>query len=204
MDDEELKKKLFKELYKDVNGYKLSSLARSRLPYRTRAHVYGEVLLDSFIQILSVVKPKEGEVFYDLGSGTGRPLILASLFFPFRKLYGVEILKELCDESKKVLVRYEELKLRWNIATVQHIEFIRADFLTYDFFDADVVFINSTCFYEELFTQLELKCHRLKKGARVITLTHPFQSPFFTLLKQEVYKMSWGDVLVYFYEKAVD
>lgn len=204
MDENEVKLKLYTELFEGVNGYKLSEQARSKLSYKTQAHVYGEVLPDSFRKILDVVKPRGGEVFCDLGSGVGRPVFLASLFFPFSRLYGVEILRELNEQANLLLIKYRALRHKWALQSdARDIEFIHGNFLTYDFSDADVVFMNSTCFYDELFSSLIAQSHALKKGSRVITLTRKIQSPFFTFLSGGNYRMSWGDVEVSFYEKNI-
>jgi hypothetical protein len=39
---------------------------------RLGAHTYGEIDARGFADILAVVRPREGEVFVDLGSGTGK------------------------------------------------------------------------------------------------------------------------------------
>ena len=44
---------------------------------------YGEVLFFPFYRLLAdVVKPRPGEVFVDLGSGTGRAMFVAALCWP--------------------------------------------------------------------------------------------------------------------------
>ena len=43
---------------------------------------YGEVLFCSFIPLIEYVQPQEGELLYDLGCGSGRPMMIASLAFP--------------------------------------------------------------------------------------------------------------------------
>ena len=47
-----------------------------------RNYIYGEVIFCSFYPLLRLVKPKQGEVFYDLGCGTGLPSAIASIMFP--------------------------------------------------------------------------------------------------------------------------
>lgn len=204
MDEVEIKKKLYDELFEGVNGYKLSNEARKKLNYETKAHVYGEVLVDSFTKILEVVQPKQGETFYDLGSGVGRPVFIAALFFPFQRLYGVEILKELNEQSNVLLAKYRALRKKWALQQDERdIRFIQGNFLSYDFSDADVVFMNSTCFYPELFANLIRRSSLLKKGSRMVVFSYKIDSPFFTLVSSGVYRMSWGMVDVNFYEKTV-
>ena len=55
------------------------ALGREKDPELT----YGEVLFRPFYRMLAdVVKPRPGEVFVDLGSGTGRAVFVAALCFP--------------------------------------------------------------------------------------------------------------------------
>ncbi len=202
--DLEVAKKIFDSLYHDVNGYQISLSARRRMSYEDKAFTYGEVLSDSFCQILSVVKPAPGEIFYDLGSGTGRAVFLAYLLYSFQKSVGVEILKELYKTAESVKSRFET-SIKPTLPQEkqnQSVEFINEDFLTVDLSNADVVFANSTCFYPELMTGLERKLETLKKDTRVIVLTQYLQSPKFLLTNKDVFQMSWGKAEVHFYTKV--
>jgi precorrin-6B methylase 2 len=52
------------------------------------------------------VKPKAGEIFWDLGCGAGKPMTIASLCFPELKgVFGVEILEGL----SKIALNMSEL-----------------------------------------------------------------------------------------------
>ena len=54
---------------------------------------YGEVFFQSFIPLLSYAKPKPGEIFYDLGCGTGKAQMIASIAFPdLKACKGIEYL----------------------------------------------------------------------------------------------------------------
>ena len=43
---------------------------------------YGEVTFPSFIPLIEFVNPKPGEILYDLGCGSGRPMMIAAMAFP--------------------------------------------------------------------------------------------------------------------------
>lgn len=202
--DFNIAKSVFESLYTGVNGYTISSQARKNLPYASKAHTYGEVTPEGFNQILSDADSKSESVFYDLGSGSGKAVILASLFGNFSKLTGIEIIKELLQESKRILARFDP-EVRPILPTdrqEQVIDFVNADFLEYDFSDADVIFAHSTCFYDELMLALERKCATLKKGTKILLVTKTFQSPLFRFIKSGEYPMTWGKATVNFYEKV--
>ena len=50
---------------------------------------------------------------------------------------------------------------------------------TQDWSGADLVFANSTCFPDELITDIEVKCRHLRAGSRVITFTTSLRSEHF-------------------------
>ena len=65
---------------------------------------YGEVLFCYFIPVLNLVNPKPGDVFWDLGCGTGKPVAIAALAFPFlKKSCGVEYLQGLYEASRRII-----------------------------------------------------------------------------------------------------
>ncbi len=196
-------REIFESLYADENGYLLSTRARRKLQIQDTSLTYGEVSFESFKKILQVVKPQKGEVFYDLGSGNGKAVILASLLAPFSKLVGIEILKELVGASNKILLRYKKIvKKAFPEKAEQEIKFINRDFLKEDISEADVVFAHSTCFSDELMKELTRKLEGLRKGARVVTVTKELKSSFFKPIKFETLRLSWGEGTVRFYEKV--
>src|SRR3990172_1471045 len=105
--DFNIAKSIFESLYTGVNGYTISSQARKDLPYASKAHTYGEVTPEGFSKILSDADVKGG-YFYDLGSGTGKAVVLASLFGNFSKLVGIEMIEDLYKTAKSVLDRFDK------------------------------------------------------------------------------------------------
>jgi tRNA G46 methylase TrmB len=57
--------------------------------------VYGEILFFPFADIIRWVAPSlpEFPIFYDLGSGTGKAVLAASLVHPFDQAIGIELLE---------------------------------------------------------------------------------------------------------------
>ena len=197
-------KLIFDTLYSSTNGYKLSVAARSKLSHVNKAHTYGEVTYEGFKQMLALAKPKENDVFYDLGSGTGKPVFLASLFAPFKKLVGVEVIDSLHEASLNVLTQYENMILHNpSIITYRpHISFIRDDFKKVDFSDADIIYMNATCFDFELANMpFVKKIENLKVGTRIITNSLPILSAYYTSDNIGQFKFSWGYTTVFLQEK---
>ena len=62
---------------------------------------YGEVEFLYFYALLEIVEPKAGEVFWDLGCGTGKPSIIAGLCYPeLKRVKGVEFCDNLAEIAK--------------------------------------------------------------------------------------------------------
>jgi len=155
-----LKKELFACLYKNVDGYALSYQSNQRQNLVARDFVYGEILFDSFAQMLDELPYNASQkVFYDLGSGVGKPIIAAALLGDFQKLVGVEMLQDLHQEALRVknLFNSEVKKLFPSKETAQR-DFILGDLYKIDFSDGDVIFVQSTCFSDVNMRELEHKC----------------------------------------------
>lgn len=180
-------------LFGDLNGYQLSHQDRALLSSKEQALIYGEVVPDSFQQVLSAAQPKPGEVFVDLGSGTGKALILADLFFDFSLLWGVEILPGLAAAAQSRLSRYlSELRPSLKPGRANRMEIHQGDFLSAQLPEADVVFTHSQCFGQALCERLAVKLAELKPGARLVTIGAPFPGPCFLQTGVMPCRMDWG------------
>ncbi len=188
MMDKNSASQLFDDLYKNIDGYAISRIAQQKLDYYYDANIYGEVEFENFYKILSITKPKVNEVFYDLGSGTGKAVVIASLCFPFSRSIGVEYLKELYETSAEVLKKMQR----------PNIQFFQNDFNTYDFSDGDVIYMNSYYFYYEMYDPAFMrKIQSIKDGTRLIFVQTPIIAPFLKKVHEASYEFSWGDAPVY-------
>lgn len=65
---------------------------------------YGEVVYDSYVGILARLKMQPGQVFWDLGCGDAKPVVLAAMFYPdLKECKGVEYMPELANSAKKAV-----------------------------------------------------------------------------------------------------
>lgn len=196
-------KTIFDSLYKDVDGRTLSLQGREENQYKSKSFVYGEVVPDSFYQILSVLNPKPGQVFYDLGSGTGKAVMLAHMLFDFSQTNGIEFVESLYQASALVLKRFKEeiVPKLGNKDGKSKISFIFGSFLDVDLSDGDVFWVNSTCFQEDIILALDQKLMDLKPGAQIITLSKTLKSPCYEIYKHQLYDFSWGQATAFFHRK---
>lgn len=138
--------------------------------------------------VMMVAKPKNGDVFYDLGCGDGRVAIEASL--RGAKAVCVEISKELIERARE---RAMKLGLR------DRIEFINEDFFNVDLRNATVVYMYLlTSVNRMLRPKLE---RELRLGARVVTLD--FEIPGWRPVHIVKVSLGYRDATIYLYIKGI-
>lgn len=199
--------RIINHLYEGINGFALSQKARTKLPYYYAGHDYGEATFESFYRMLSIVHPKQGEIFYDLGSGVGKKVFIASFCFPFSTSVGIELFEDLYHVSSGVLNRFIT-SVQSTLPKVQQqqtMQFIHADFNTHDFLDGDVIYISlhPAALDIELSNRLGNKLEHLKKGSRLITSNIPFFSPLYDVFKIDTYTYKDGEGTVFFHRKII-
>lgn len=108
-------------------------------------------------QMLVLAQLKAGEVFFDLGAGDGRTVIMAAKDFGARAV-GVELREDLV---KKALSTVYEQGLQ------DRVTIVNGDIFTVDLTSADVIFLYlTTSANEKVKPKLESE---LKRGVRVIS-----------------------------------
>lgn len=107
-------------------------------------------------------------VFYDLGSGTGKPVISAALLGDFDCSIGIELLKSLHDMSIEIKGRYDILKYPTQI------HMIHGDIFDQDISNASIILANSTCYSHEMILKFGSIC--LKPGTLAISLSKALPS----------------------------
>ena len=165
---------------------------------------YGEVDCSSLMSVFNIVRSIRargtgGGVFYDLGSGTGRAIVVAHASEDFSKCIGIEVSRSLYRASMTIQNKYN----RWCNPRLQHeavpIALLCDSFLDVDWSDGDVCFANSTCFDVDLMRALSIKAEALQSGSLFITFTKPLLSVAFSIVRKEHYDMSWGRTTVYIF-----
>ncbi len=196
--------KLQQVLYGETDGYSLAEEGKSRIGDHGESFVYGEVTPQSVWEMLHTIEAKPNEVFYDLGSGTGKGVLYAAILFEFAKCKGIEYLEELHKAAEASVPRYRETILPLLTSKKNHpeISFTCADLRTQDISDADIVFSHCTCFSPELMEAMTQKLLRLKSGSRIITISRGVESPELHYMGFIPVRMAWGNASAYFYQRV--
>jgi len=182
-------KPILTKLYQNVNAYKISVNYRKEQEIVGDNFVYGEIMFTTFANILNITAPQNGEIFYDLGCGAGKAVFTTSLLYEYLDVRGVEYLDPLYELCCNLLGKFRTLV---NNKHPNNVRFIHANLLDVDFSDADIIFINATCFDHETWKKITHSFEQLKKGARVIISTKKLDSDLFNLIHTGMHLMSWG------------
>ena len=207
---------IFEHLYEDVPMHvaKMESRKeREESGLTVPSLTYGEILFQPYALMFKELydsgleKGVKLNKFVDIGSGSGRPVFAAALLHPFTKCVGIEILENLhnlavglkshWDENVKSTITNED-----TLST--EFEFIHGDALEMDWKDADVVFINSTCFDDELLSKFTTIIEDLRLGALVITTTKPLKSRVYQTVKQIPMQEAWGEATTFISRKFIE
>jgi len=199
--DRERALELFGALYAGVDGYRLSHGERKRLGNEDRSLVYGEIDPRAFGELLDRVGVAPGECFWDAGAGTGKPVLLAAMLFPFARCFGVEVLAPLHEQSESLLQRYRREVLPQLPAEKQRqeIRFALGRYEEVDLFAADVLFSHCTTFDDEGLATLAATCARLKVGSRIITVGQPLLHSALEPAFDAPVRMEWGESICHVY-----
>lgn len=199
--------KLFEYIYRDIDSYSISRIARNKISKEIDEHlIYGELNFRSFSKIYNNKRIghliANAKTFYDLGSGAGKIIIASFLLLPnVKKLIGVELLEGLHNTSKEVKNR---LKNELTNVNIEKIDFINDDFFNLNLSNADVIFLHYPMKNaEEMYMELEEKMKKeLRTGAVVISAIRQLEnSDTFQLVDRVRVHASYGKTTIYYYIK---
>jgi len=159
---------------------------------------YGEVDPLSFAAALAWCDPKAGERFIDLGSGNGKATLTAAAAFPFASATGVEIMRPLHEAAWRAHQRSRQGD--WLQCT--EVDFVCADALKHPWTSADVVFVSTTCWTDDMCAQLARDARSLKSGARLVCTSRPLDCTALRLLRRELLPYARGTLTFLAYERV--
>ena len=214
---------LFEEYPDAEAGKELSRLERQVNQYLSASLSYSEVQYEAFHKIFTRLNrlgfsDENDGVFVDVGSGVGKAVFAAALFHNFKKVVGIEILSSLNKASLGVLEKWRDMRLKRRLPAAKHdleVSLLLGDALSMNWaIDAapDVVFINATCFNQEMVQSLGVELCRLRPGSFVIITSQPLDATvdprlpkYLELVLTEAMDVSFGgSVAVYFYRRALN
>lgn len=207
LDSEILKKyNIFLKAFNNIDGSRLSHKERNEKKIVGSEFTYGEVHFLHFLPILHFTvdtienQGKTKPVLWDLGCGAGKVLITAALSGRLSKIYGIELLDELCDAGKKACSNFEKIMEEEKLANDVKLEVIKSNMLEVDWSNADIVYMSSICFPEPLMKGIIKKASHLKKGSLIASLKM-IDDENFKFINSFRIRMTWGICDVQIMEK---
>ncbi|QDZ20906.1 histone-lysine N-methyltransferase [Chloropicon primus] len=165
----------FEGLDRDA-GLEIAELSHKERPrVDGMGYFYGELDHRSVTEIVKAVRPEEGDVFVDLGSGLGKMVLSTALQdVAWGECRGCEILPEL---HEKALVALEKLQAALGREGLPSCTLELGDMMRAKVDDATVVFVFATCFQPAFMAALESKLGaEMKPGSRLVLVSKQVQS----------------------------
>lgn len=168
---------------------------RQALNKQDENFTYGEIDCLAFMTLLEQTHPQSGDIFFDLGSGSGKAVMTAALAFDFDQSIGVELLPGLCELARQRIQKAASLITTCPdilASRLQRIQIINQDFMQIDLTKCTILFVNATCLSDTIWKNLQQHFLQLPVGSRVIVTTKEIILDVFQLTSQSRTLMSWG------------
>lgn len=154
---------------------------------------YGEVTPHGAVQMIRAMNATPGERYYDIGAGTGKTVILAWLLGLHAA--GIELSEARWWESCQAVMRLRKLRNAGRGVFMdenEELEFIKGSFDSFDFSDADIIFVDNLLWEETTIGQLESALELLRVGARIAS-AKPLRSSYLALRNTVTLDTSWAE-----------
>ena len=209
-------KHIFELLTKDHDvmiGKALSKRQRENEKLTAVHLAYSEIRFETFAVVLKKIRSKyngllkPGGNFYDLGSGLGKPVFAAAMMHEWGRCTGIEVLDMLHDGARELLDIWDRTKdsLMWLTEGQRQtrIDLVNEDFTAKGFSlaDAELVFMNSTCFDEEMLLKIAHKADKMDQDTFLVSHTQRLPSVHWEVLEKLELMQSWGECTVFIHRR---
>jgi SAM-dependent methyltransferase len=178
--------------YKKVPPSKVSYQERKdRNILDDKTLTYGESTWKGLIDIIEAAEIKPDDLFYDLGSGSGKIIFLVNKKFGIKGV-GIEFIEYFTKMSNIIKKKLD----------LERIKFINSDFFKEDFSKGTIFYMTATCFNDQIMERMSEKFKKLKEGSRIITITRPLKGEHLELYKKKIVEFGWSKDHVFFYRKV--
>lgn len=144
-------------LYREVDGFEIPRPDEKRVWASKGSPTYGEIMPTASLRMLEYLELGAQDVFYDLGSGVGKVVMMAALATSVGRSVGVELSRSRTAKGRRVLERAESRGL----LDPGRVELRNEDILKTCLDDASVIYTCSTAFRLEFMLKIMTKLVRL-------------------------------------------
>jgi hypothetical protein len=148
---------------------------------------YGQIHVPSWKQILEIAGADKRKHFIDLGSGSGKALLLTLYLYPHIQATGVELLPKLHELAQEIAGKAEkELGPCWERLTLLNQNLFETDLKPYDLLQ-----VNSTCYEQDLVLKIIEKLKEAQEGALIISIGKALKAAHLKEYFMGAYRMGW-------------
>jgi hypothetical protein len=174
--DENIFKHFHPQISLDISNSFRTGLEKQKIR-KANTFCYSEVHPYAFLKLLVSLEDYNVEFgedahFIDIGSGTGKTLVVVSLLNKFKRVVGIELVPGLHKRAQDVVKRFNT-NYRTPIDQ-SDIELLNVDALNIDWSFASLVYIQATMFDEDMMKQICVKANSLASGAVLIVINNRY------------------------------
>ncbi len=167
-----------KDIYKDL------SVGNERFPTRALGLdselSYGETPPNTVESMLGY-KRRRDRIFYDLGSADGRVVMQMAMYSGLHRRFDLTVGIEVVPQRHRVALQALERAQSSGFLKAQ-VDFRQGSFLSTNFSDGDLIYVNSTTLREETLYDLTSQFQMLKPNSRVFLVDRDIHLPDFDKL----------------------
>jgi SAM-dependent methyltransferase len=152
-------------LYRHVDGFEIPRPDEKRVWASKGSPTYGEIMPTATLRLLEYLELDGGDVFYDLGSGVGKVVMMAALATGVGRAVGIELSRSRVAKARRVLERAEQRAL----VPCGRVELRNEDILATSLEDATVIYTCATAFRLEFMLKVMTKVTRLGRPLRFVS-----------------------------------
>lgn len=136
--------------------------------------VYGETNFDFMAELVTkdLFRPRENDIFIDMGSGVGHLVLQMAASVKCRKCYGIEI-SDVPAGYAKVMEERFKFWMEWYGKTYTDFELFHGDFFNKEYADiikkSTYILVNNFAFKPEVDNELKQRFLDLKDGAQILS-----------------------------------
>jgi SAM-dependent methyltransferase len=155
-----------RRIYRSIDGFGIPR-EDERIVARSRSSAtYGELMPTATVRLLEQLALTRRDVFYDLGAGVGKVVLLAAATTPVARAVGVELSPERVARGQSTLAA----AVTEGIPGARRATLIEADMLRCPLDDATVVYTCSTAFPSAFMRRLARRLAQLPRLRAVVSL----------------------------------
>lgn len=155
-----------RRIYRLLDGFEIPREDERAVERSRGSATYGELMPTATVRMLEQLQLSRADVFYDLGAGVGKVVLLAALTTPVARAVGIELARRRVELGTRALARARAERLSGAERAALHED----DMLRCPLEDATVVYTCSTAFSSAFMRKLVRRLAKLPKLRTLVSL----------------------------------